>query len=228
MNLQLIVATSNQHKVQEIASFLGSEARCRAMSDLGHPPSVLEDADTFRGNAVKKCLSLANYLRTNTELWTGLFERGEIGVLADDSGLEVDVLGGAPGIHSARFAHMDAAGQRGNAPDQANNEKLLGLMTGIPEERRGAQFRCVLALAWLGEGLVVAEPLVFEGICRGRILPGCVGKGGFGYDPLFVPVGFDRTFSELGSDVKNTLSHRAKALSGLREHLRLRSRTRTC
>ena len=139
-------------------------------------------------------------------------------VLADDSGLEVDALGGAPGVQSARFAALDVTGA-GNSPDHANNDKLLRLLERVPQARRTARFRCVLAvrrLLWPS----AAETVLCEGACEGRIGLQPAGGGGFGYDPLFVPDGYAQSFAELGEAVKNTLSHRARALEKLREYLK--------
>jgi XTP/dITP diphosphohydrolase len=141
-------------------------------------------------------------------------------VLADDSGLEVDALGGAPGVHSARFAALDT-GRRGNSPDAENNAKLLRLMAGIAPERRTARFRCALALtpvlAGADAAAMAAATRDFDGVCEGSLLERPSGSGGFGYDPLFVPQGWDRPFAELGAEVKNRLSHRARALEALRD-----------
>ena len=146
-------------------------------------------------------------------------------VLADDSGLEVDALGGAPGVHSARFAATDSA-KSGNTPDADNNAKLLRLLQNVPPEKRTARFRCVIALVAVAGGASVpasrlvgslAPPILFDGACEGRIILAPRGTNGFGYDPLFVPVGFEQTFAELGENVKNQLSHRAKALAKLKE-----------
>ena len=139
-------------------------------------------------------------------------------VLADDSGLEVDALGGAPGVQSARFAALDAGGA-GNSPDRANNDKLLRLPERVPPARRTARVRCVLAVRRLF-GPSAAETVLFEGVCEGRISLQPAGGGGFGYDPLFVPDGYSQSFAELGEAVKNSLSHRARALEKLRDYLR--------
>jgi XTP/dITP diphosphohydrolase len=137
--------------------------------------------------------------------------------------LEVDALGGAPGVHSARYAAMDV-GQPGNSSDAENSAKLLRLLKDVPLERRTARFRCVIALAPVVSLAVKnASPVcdadehelqteLFEGSCEGRILFAPRGSGGFGYDPLFVPTGCDQTFAELGEDTKNRISHRAVAL----------------
>ena len=151
-------------------------------------------------------------------------------VLADDSGLEVDALKGAPGVHSARFAALDTGGA-GNSPTAANNAKLLRLLKGVPLEKRTARFRCVMALTpVLSARPANASPVcaadafelqteLFEGTCEGRIEFQERGEGGFGYDPLFVPEGHEQTFGELPEEVKNRLSHRARALAKLKEKL---------
>ena len=126
-------------------------------------------------------------------------------IVADDSGLEVHYLGGAPGVYSARYAGE-------NATDEENVAKLLAALRNTPE--REAQFRCVLALAEAGNTIAI-----FEGIVHGRIALSQAGSGGFGYDPVFVPDGYDRTFAELGPEVKNALSHRARAAAQLRDYL---------
>jgi XTP/dITP diphosphohydrolase len=148
--------------------------------------------------------------------------------LADDSGLEVDALSGAPGVLSARFAALDAAA---NSSDAENNAKLLRLLANVPLEKRTARFRCALALTPVLEScLANASPVcaadecelqteLFDGACEGRIGFVPSGQGGFGYDPLFIPDGLQQTFAELGEDVKNRMSHRAKALAKLRERL---------
>ena len=151
-------------------------------------------------------------------------------VLADDSGLEVDALSGAPGVHSARFAALDT-GQPGNSPTVENNVKLMRLLEGVPLEKRTARFRCVVALTpVLRAGPEGASPVCyaeeaelqteqFEGTCEGRIGFAPRGRGGFGYDPLFMPIGYDSTFGELDEAIKNKLSHRARALALLRSKL---------
>jgi len=130
----------------------------------------------------------------------------------------VDALGGAPGVLSARFA-ADDSGASGNAPDAANNAKLLRLLQDVPSEGRTARFRCVLALVAVGELPDYLVPRLFEGACEGRIARAPSGRGGFGYDPLFIPDGMEQSFAELGEETKNRLSHRSKALAGLREWL---------
>jgi XTP/dITP diphosphohydrolase len=220
----LLLATRNAHKVDEIRAILGCNFHFLTLNDFPAAPKVVEDAETFSGNATKKALELAKWLARipNSEFRIPNF------VLADDSGLEVDALNGAPGVHSARFAAMDSA-KSGNVPDDDNNSKLLRLLEKVPTEKRTARFRCVIALAAMPTGKTeVASPICYadelelqtklsDGVCEGRILFEPRGKNGFGYDPLFVPVGFEQTFAELGEDVKNKLSHRARALEKLKK-----------
>lgn len=209
----LIVATRNAHKTGEIRAILGDGFRVLCLKDFPAAPTAVEDADTFAGNAAKKATMLADWLRATAPAGvTG--ER--CFVLADDSGLEVDALNGAPGVHSARFAALDS-GAPGNSSDAANNAKLLRLLKDIPAEKRTARFRCVLALAEINPPSAILDPQFFEGACEGRIEFAPSGGGGFGYDPLFVPDGFAQSFAELGEDMKNRLSHRAKALAKFRE-----------
>jgi XTP/dITP diphosphohydrolase len=127
----------------------------------------------------------------------------------------VDALDGAPGVHSARFAALDEEENPGNSPDEANNRKLLRLLKRVPVNKRRARFRCVLALIELAPRDRLPASQVFEGFCEGRIDFGPRGAHGFGYDPLFVPEGFDESFAELGGDVKNRISHRSQALQKL-------------
>jgi len=187
----------------------------------------VEDAGTFAGNARKKAVELARWVYANAR---GEFQGAEaVCVLADDSGLEVDALQGAPGVHSARFAALD--GRKGNSSDAENNVKLLRLLSQVPAEQRTARFRCVLALSPVrtvgdrgagseGECEPESATRLFEGCCEGRIAFAPSGAGGFGYDPLFLPEGYNSSFAELGEDVKNRISHRARALAALRVALK--------
>ncbi len=204
----LVIATRNRHKRAEIQAILGVE--CRSLDDFPDAPPLIEDAATFAGNAARKALQMAAWLAEARAQPTGLCL-----VLADDSGLEVDALNGAPGVYSARFAALDA-GAGANSSDAANNAKLLRLLQDVPPARRTARFRCVLALARVDSSSSKAEPRLFEGVCEGRISFAPSGRGGFGYDPLFVPDGFEQSFAELGEEVKNRMSHRARALARLR------------
>lgn len=211
----LLIATRNTHKVGEIAAILGPGFHCRPLlQEFPAAPVPVEDADTFAGNAAKKAASLAQWLGdTNTD-----HAPGGTWVLADDSGLEVDALRGAPGVHSARFAALDT-GHPGNSPDADNNAKLLRLLAEVPKAKRTARFRCVLALVEVNRAVPLLTPQLFEGACEGWIDFAPRGGGGFGYDPLFIPLGHEQSFAELGEGVKNGLSHRAKALAKLRNRL---------
>ena len=191
MKQRLIVATRNVHKVEEIRAIL-SAFEVLDLSVLTDPPEVEETGSTFLENAILKAQAIS-------ELTDAL-------VLSDDSGLEVDSLGGDPGVYSARYA-----GEDGN--DSLNNEKLLREMDGQSE--RTARFRCVIVLARGGK--VLAD---FSGAVEGHILQRNQGEGGFGYDPLFVPEGYERSFAELGEEIKNGLSHRSRALEGVVDWLR--------
>lgn len=228
--LTLFLATRNRHKVSELQSLLGADVRCLDLSHAPGAPEVVEDADTFAGNAMKKSLSLARWLATQSAAQIPALNEADLAVLADDSGLEVDALHGAPGVHSARFAALDS-GQAGNSKDPDNNAKLLRLLAGVPAEQRTARFRCVLALTPIlravpGNASSVCDAdeaelrtEVFAGTCEGQIILAPSGVGGFGYDPLFVPVGYQQSFAELGEEIKNTISHRANALAKLRARL---------
>ena len=225
----LVVASRNRHKVEEIQSILGPEFECSILSELPGAPELIEDADTFAGNATRKALQLAEWLIRTPESGVQSPKFQSL-VLADDSGLEVDALNGAPGVHSARFAAKQI-GSPGNSPDKANNARLLQLLQDVPPERRTARFRCVLALTPLLKAAPESSSQVcyanemelqtelFEGVCEGCIALAPAGNGGFGYDPLFIPAGHRQSFAELGEDVKNRLSHRSKALDKLRRRL---------
>ncbi|PYJ71341.1 MAG: non-canonical purine NTP pyrophosphatase, RdgB/HAM1 family [Verrucomicrobia bacterium] len=193
--MQLIVATRNAHKTREIQQILGQDF---AVSDLSaHPeiPATREHGKSFEENAMLKAIGASSHL-------PGL-------VVADDSGLEVDALGGAPGIFSARYAGK-------NATDQQNIDKLLKKLArvGARETQRAARFRCVIALA--REGALLGT---FEGAVEGTIADAPRGQSGFGYDPVFVPRGFEATFAQLPAVVKNKISHRAKAIRALSRKL---------
>jgi len=186
-NMKLLVATRNRHKLDEIRAILSLPGIELIGADVHTPPlpEVVEDAATFEGNAIKKARTLCDA----SGLWT----------LADDSGLEVDFLGGAPGVFSARYAGEGAG-------DAANNARLLRELEGVDDRR--ARFRCVLALA-APDGRV----WTVEGRCEGRIARAPSGAGGFGYDPLFHPDGGTCSFAELTPAEKNRISHRARALA---------------
>ncbi len=192
---RLVLATRNPGKVAEMREILRDRGpgavEVLSCADFPYLGDVVEDGETFEENAREKALAVAD-------------ATGEV-ALADDSGLEVDALGGAPGVRSARFS--GEALPRGASRDRANYEKLLSLLADVPDSMRTARFRCAVAVAAPGGRVRTAK-----GTCEGRIAFAPRGSGGFGYDPVFVPDGCDRTFAELGPEVKNTISHRARAL----------------
>jgi len=198
--VQLLIASGNPKKLAEIELYLeGTGVVVLSPAAIGGIPEVVEDGQSFAANAEKKAVSAA----TASGLMT----------LADDSGLEVDHLGGAPGVHSARFAGV-------HGDDEANNQRLLADLAEVADAERGARFFCALALA-RPDGEIVAR---FEGTARGRILCERRGTRDFGYDPyfLFSEEGFPqtgRTFAELNASEKSAVSHRGRALAALREHL---------
>lgn len=216
----LVIATRNAHKVQEIQAVLGNAFRFLSLKDFAEAPKVTEDQPTFQKNAVKKARELAKWL----QYLSGFDFRvpgASAYVLADDSGLEVDALNGAPGVHSARFAALDRAGSAPdeNSSDADNNAKLLRLLQNVPEERRTARFRCVLSLMQVKPPQPSLAGHLFEGTCEGHIAAAPSGHAGFGYDPLFIPAGCTDSFAQLGDEKKNTISHRSKALAKMRDAL---------
>ena len=188
MKQKIVFATNNAHKLEEVAAMLGDSYEVLSLREIGCDADIPETSDTFAGNAMQK----AQYVKAHYGY----------DCFADDSGLEVDVLDGAPGVYSARYS---------GGGSEANMDKLLLNLTGKSE--RGAQFRTVIAL------LIGGESRLFEGIVRGSIIEERRGEGGFGYDPIFVPEGYEHTFAELGSEVKNRISHRAKAVEQLALYL---------
>lgn len=196
--MEIYIASGNRHKLEEFRDLLGaleSLVRIRSADELGGMPEVEETADSFRGNAELKAAALLE--KAPQTAW----------VLSDDSGLEVDALGGAPGVYSARFA-----GPFGDAA--ANNDKLLHLLEG--EANRSARFVCVLCLKTRG------QVIYFEGTSEGLILEISSGQHGFGYDPLFQPHGYDESFARLGPEVKGRISHRSRAVKLLSDWLKAR------
>lgn len=185
--MRLLLATSNRNKVLEMERALENTGwQVMMLSDLGDMPEVEEDGTTFEDNARKKARSAAERAKT----WT----------LAEDSGLEVDALGGEPGVKSARYAGEGAS-------DADRIRKVLDRLVAVPEERRTARFRCVMCLV-----NPAGDETCFDGRCEGSIAHDACGSAGFGYDPIFVPEGYDRTFAELGLGVKGRISHRARAM----------------
>lgn len=191
MKKRLVFATNNAHKLEEIRAILGNSIEILSLADIHCHADIPETADTLEGNARQK----SRYV----------YEHYGLDCFADDTGLEVESLGGAPGVHSARYA--DGQGH----DSQANMNKLLKEM----EEKndRKAQFRTIISLIEKG------EERKFEGIVKGQITREKRGESGFGYDPIFQPDGYETTFAELGSDIKNRISHRARAVAALCDYL---------
>lgn len=215
--MRIVLATNNRDKVREIRAILaGLDLTVMTLDDFPGAPEVVEDGDTLEANALKKAREIREF--------TG------ISALADDSGLEVDALDGAPGVYSSRFAGE-------NVTYEDNNRKLLSLLEDVPRERRGARFRCCMALALVSadrerlrlsvaDGGEAARPdppeldaLVTEGMARGIITASLRGRTGFGYDPLFEVPDRGKTFAEIPLEDKNRISHRYRALVEMRELL---------
>lgn len=191
---KIFLATGNKGKVKEMKDLLDElDLEIITTFDFAETPEVVEDGITLEENAIKKAKEFADYI--------------EVLTIADDTGLLVDALDGKPGVYSARYAGEDAT--YGD-----NNRKLLSELSGVPSEKRTARFKTVMALV-----KPTGEVKTVEGICEGQIGFEAAGKYGFGYDPLFIPQGYSSTFAEMESELKNQISHRAKALSKLKEVL---------
>ena len=191
MKRKLVFATNNAHKLEEVAAILGDQVELLSLNDIGCQTDIPETAETLEGNALLK----SSYIYKNYHL----------DCFADDTGLEVEALNGAPGVYSARYA-----GGEGHDV-QANMLKLLHELDG--KENRKAQFRTAISL------ILDGKEYLFEGVIKGEIIKEKRGDSGFGYDPVFMPKGYDRTFAELGNDIKNQISHRALAVQKLCEFL---------
>lgn len=195
MNKTIVAATQNKHKIKEMEAIAGEFGMSVIARDEAGVPQVdiIEDGKTFEENSYKKAYEIMKLC-------------GEI-TIADDSGLEVDCLDGAPGVYSARFAGTDG-------DDNTNNEKLKELIKDVPYEKRTGRFVSVITMVFPD-----GEALVARGEVEGHIVLEEKGSNGFGYDPLFVPLGYDKTFGEIEPEIKNRISHRANALIKLREKL---------
>ena len=191
MKRKLVFATNNAHKLEEVAAILGDQVELLSLNDISCQTDIPETAETLEGNALLK----SSYIYKNYHL----------DCFADDTGLEVEALNGAPGVYSARYA----GGEGHDA--QANMLKLLHELEG--KENRKAQFRTAISL------ILDGKEYLFEGVIKGEIIKVKRGDSGFGYDPVFMPEGYDRTFAELGNDIKNQISHRALAVQKLCEFL---------
>ena len=198
--MRIVFATNNAHKLSEIRQILGNDIEILSLADIGCHEDIPETADTLEGNALQK----AQYV----------YDHYHLSCFADDTGLEVDALGGEPGIYSARYA--------GDGHDsEANMQKLLQKLG--ENNNRKARFRTVIALIEKEEDEKVTEPAektsLFEGIVEGQIIREKRGQEGFGYDPIFQPDGYDETFAQLGLEIKNRISHRARAVEKLAKYL---------
>lgn len=189
----LILATGNIGKQREIQQMLGHTFDVKTLKDIPDAPEIIEDGDTFEANAIKKARIIAQHTNAPT--------------LADDSGLEVDALNGAPGIYSARYAGEGAT-------DESNNQKLLDAIANIPDDQLGAQFHCVMALVH-----PTGQTQTTTGIWRGHLIRTAQGTHGFGYDPLFFVPTHNCTSAELSPKQKNELSHRGQALRQILPHI---------
>ncbi|MBP6273291.1 non-canonical purine NTP diphosphatase [Hallella sp.] len=197
--MKIVFATNNQHKLQEIREILGDQFEILSLADIGCHEDIPETGNTLEANAHQK----AEYV----------FDHYHIDCFADDTGLEVDALGGAPGVHSARYAE----GTDHNS--EANMAKLLRELG--DNDNRKARFRTVISLIQMeGGNPVCSREYQFEGVVEGRIDREKHGSEGFGYDPVFIPEGYDKSFAELGEEIKNQISHRARAVKKLAEWLK--------
>ena len=189
--MRLVFATNNRHKLEEVRDILGSGVEVLSLSDIGCNDDIPETADTLQGNALIKARHIYN--------------KYNVSCFADDTGLEVEALGGAPGVLSARYA--------GDGHDsEANMQKLLQNLTG--ESNRNAQFRTVIAL------IIDGEEILFDGIVKGVITDKKMGDSGFGYDPIFIPEGYNESFAQMSSEEKNSISHRYRATKKLNDYLK--------
>lgn len=195
MSSVIVAATKNRHKIQEIEAITQEFGMSIISRDEAGVPDIEinEDGETFEENSYKKAFEIMKLCNNIT--------------IADDSGLEVDCLDGAPGVYSARFAGKDG-------DDDANNRKLTELIKDVPYEQRTGRFVSVITMVFPD-----GETISARGEVEGHLLTEKRGTSGFGYDPLFVPEGYDRTFGELGPEIKNSISHRSRALAKLRELL---------
>ena len=189
--MKLVFATNNRHKLQEVRDIVGDRVEVLSLADIGCYDDIPETADTLQGNALIKARHI--------------YEKYGFDCFADDTGLEVEALGGAPGVYSARYAGEDC-------DSEANMRKLLENLTG--KSNRSAQFRTVIAL------IINGEEMLFNGIVKGTIATVKKGDSGFGYDPVFIPAGHSDSFAQMGSEMKNSMSHRFRATQQLGDYLK--------
>ena len=203
--MKIVFATNNKHKLDEVRKILGEGFEVVSLAEIGCTEDIPETGSTLKENAQQK----AEYI----------YKKYGIPCFADDTGLEVEALGGEPGIYSARYAAINNAGEGHDS--EANMTVLLQKLNG--KQNRNAHFKTVICLflsPLTGESEGSSAPLFFEGIVEGKITTTRSGAEGFGYDPIFQPEGYDKTFAELGNDVKNGISHRARAVAKLAEYLK--------
>lgn len=191
--MKLVFATNNKHKLEEVRAIIGNRVEILSLNDIDCHDDIPETADTLQGNALIK----AHYI----------YEKYNVDCFADDTGLEVEALDGAPGVYSARYAGEEC-------DSQSNMHKLLENLTG--ENNRNAQFRTVIAL------IIKGEEKLFNGIVKGEISREKMGNSGFGYDPIFIPEGFSQSFAQMSSEMKNSISHRYRATEQLSNYLKER------
>lgn len=204
--MKIVFATNNKHKLDEVRNILGEGFEVVSLSEIGCTEDIPETGNTLKENAQQK----AEYI----------YNKYGIPCFADDTGLEVEALNGEPGIYSARYAAINNAGEGHDS--EANMAVLLQKLSG--KENRKAHFKTVICLIIeTTETSETAETLFFEGIVEGEITTVRSGAEGFGYDPIFKPEGYDKTFAELGNDIKNGISHRARAVAKLAEYLLMRN-----
>ena len=189
--MKLVFATNNKHKLEEVRDIVGDRVEILSLNDINCNDEIPETADTLQGNALIK----ARYI----------YEKYGVDCFADDTGLEVETLDGAPGVYSARYAGEEC-------DSEANMQKLLQNLTGKSE--RSAQFRTVIAL------IINGEEKLFNGVVKGEISTGKMGDSGFGYDPIFIPEGFSQSFAQMSSEMKNSISHRYRATEQLSNYLK--------
>lgn len=199
--MKIVFATNNQHKLDEIRSILGNKFEVVSLAEIGCHEDIPETGTTLEENALMK----AQYV----------YDHYHVSCFADDTGLEVETLNGAPGVYSARYASMssDASATPASHDSEANMARLLRELEN--NNNRKARFRTVIALV-----IKEQEKKTFEGVVEGHIAREKSGVGGFGYDPLFIPDGYDKSFADLGNDIKNTISHRARATKKLADYLK--------
>ena len=189
--MRLVFATNNRHKLDEVRAIVGDRVEVLSLNDIDCHDDIPETADTLQGNALIK----ARYI----------YEKYGVDCFADDTGLEVEALGGEPGVYSARYAGEECC-------SEANMQKLLHNLTG--KTNRNAQFRTVIAL------IIKGEERLFNGIVKGTITEEKRGDSGFGYDPIFVPEGFSESFAQMSGEQKNSISHRSRATEQLSDYLK--------